>query len=151
MPRPTKTNTLVTMYVNTRAENLSQSNIKDHVWMADSNGDTANNNAGKVGDYVTGAQQKGNITWIAAVYEIYTAPSDAVLITDITFYDDTDQKITISPEPTKTYPTHVNGKITKLAKIHEELGYKIFFTVIRDGLPNLDLYLDPKIRIDPTS
>lgn len=151
MPRPTKTNTLVTMYVNTRAENLSQSNIKDHVWMADSNGDTANNNAGNVGEYLTGAQEKGNITWIGAVYEIFKWPSDAVLITDVTFVDVKNQKIKISPEPTKVYPTHVNGKVTNLAKINDVLTYKISFTVIRNGLPNLDLCLDPKIRIDPTS
>ena len=53
MAKKPKINTLVTMYVNTEFPGLSQDNIEDHVWMGDSNGDVANNNAGKVKDYFT--------------------------------------------------------------------------------------------------
>ena len=150
-PRPTKSNTLVTMYVDTTVKNLSQINIEQHVWMADSNGDISNNNAGKVKNYVSGAQRKGNITWVAAVYNISKAPSDTVLITNVTLKNDPSQKVKISLEPTKNYPTHINGKITKSAKVGDEFSYTIFFTVIRDGQTDLHLFIDPKIRVDPAN
>lgn len=150
-PRPTKSNTLVTMYVDTAVKNLSQSNIEKHVWMADSNGDISNNNAGKVANYVSGAQRKGNITWVAAVYNISKTPSDAVLITNVELKNGPSQKIKIRLEPTKKNPTHVNGKITTSATVGEELSYTIFFTVIRDGQPDLHLNIDPKIRVDPAN
>ena len=150
MPKPPKINTLVTMYVNTRAPGLSQENIEDHVWMGDSNGDVDNNNAGRVKDYLTPTLSDGNVTWIPAVYNISTAPADYVLITNVEMTGDNEDKIKISKEPSDQYATHVNGKIKKINNSDSglTLSYTIYFTVYRDGEQDLDLHIDPRIQIN---
>lgn len=147
MAKKPKINTLVTMYVNTEFSGLSQKNIEDHVWMGDSNGDVADNNGGKVKDYVTGVLSNGNVTWIPAVINIKTAPEDYVLITNVVMSDDNERKIIISTEPTKDYPTHVNGKISKNVTTDQKFEYRIHFTVYRGVQKGLELYIDPQIRI----
>jgi hypothetical protein len=148
MAKKPKINTLVTMYVNTEFPGLSQNNIKDHVWMGDSNGDVANNNAGKVKDYSTGVLPDGNVTWVPAVINIRTAPKDYVLLTNVVMSDDNDGKIKISLEPDNKMPTHVNGKVSKDANDGETYEYRIYFTVYQDGKDPLELYIDPKITVN---
>lgn len=150
MPSTPKTNTIVTLYVNTGFPGLSQNNIRDHVWMADSNGDIVDNNAGNVANYTTGVLSKGNITWVPAVINIRTDPSDYVLITDVVINPDSSGKVNISKEPTANGPTHVNGKVSGNPS-STPFEYRIYFTVshVENGIrkPLQSLYIDPKIRI----
>jgi len=151
MSNTPKENTLVTLYVNTGVPGLSQGNIVDHVWMADSNGDIVDNNAGHVRNYITGVLSKGNVTWIPAVINIRNDPSDYVLITDVKISSGNDNKITISKMPTSKDPNHVNGKVSGNPG-GDPFEYRILFTVSHVGndgkrKPPQHFYIDPKIQI----
>jgi len=152
MPTPPKKNTIVTLYVNTAFPGLSQNNIEDHVWMADSNGDIVNNNAGRIANYTTDIIKNGNVTWVPAVINIRTDPSDYVFITDVVISSSNSNKMQISPEPTSSQSgntTHVNGRAN--GDPGDILTYTIYFQVshVEGGVrqPPLALNVDPKMQM----
>jgi hypothetical protein len=152
MPAAPFTNTLVTLYVNT-AVPLTEENIKENVWFADSNGDTANSHGqgGTVTNYLTDIVKNGNITWVGAVQDIRTYPNFYVIIQNITIGGTGNQnKININLEPTPNGNTHVNGRVTGNPSA-TPFEYTIFFRVGRvhsDGTRNWnDFNIDPRLRI----
>ena len=155
MPAPALVNTLVTLYVNTNPDGgLNQQNVIDHVWMADTDGDVVDNNAGNVANYTTSVQKNGNITWVGAVINIRTRPSDYVLITGITLSPGNGNKINLSNEPSSPANgncTHVNGRVTGNATVNP-FEYRINFKVVHvsdnGGRNEIDLCIDPKIQIN---
>jgi len=151
-------NTLVTMYVNTAIDPLTEANIKDNVWFADTNGDITddNDNQGNVSNYTTMVTGQGNITWVGAVQDIRNNPNDYVLITDVVIKPGNPGKISISKEPSPSQGignnTHVSGRVTGNHNL-TPFGYTIKFTVGRvDSSGNRttsnELNIDPRIQIN---
>ncbi len=110
MPATPLTNTLITLYVNTAA-NLTQANISDNVWFADTDGDIINDHGGNVANYLTEITKNGNITWVGAVQDITTNPSHYVVIEEITTDADGRDKLNINHEPSAP----ANGNVTHMS------------------------------------
>jgi pSer/pThr/pTyr-binding forkhead associated (FHA) protein len=152
-PATPLTNTLVTMYVDTSVA-LTPTNIKDHVWFADTDGDIVNDNGGNVSNYLTDVVKNGNVTWVGAVQDIRTYPSDYVLITNIIMSNGNESKINIDLMPSTPgngNKTHVNGgAIGQISPL--PLEYTISFRVGRvdsNGQRTWnDFSIDPKLRIN---
>lgn len=154
MPANPLTNTLVTLYVNTDPDGgLTQPNVIDHVWMADTDGDVADNNAGHVANYTTNVLKNGNITWVGAVINIRTRPSDYVLITGIEVSTGNTAKLRLTDEPATPAngnPTYINGRVIGNPSA-TAFEYRINFKVVHiddQGVRHeSDFFVDPKIRI----
>lgn len=154
MPAPPLTNTLITIYVNT-AVTLTQNNIKDNVWFADTDGDIIDDHGtgGTVENYLTEITKNGNVTWVGAVQDIRTYPSDYVLITGIDMSNGNQNKINLSAMPSSPAngnPTHVNGRVTGNAS-PLPMSYSISIKVGRIDSNGQrithDLTIDPRLRI----
>lgn len=152
MPATPLTNTLVTMYVNTAA-NLTQSNIKDNVWFADTDGDIVNNHGGNVANYLTEITKNGNITWVGAVQDIISNPSHYVLIEEITTVADGRDKLNLSHEPSAPANgnvTHMSARVTGNAS-PLPFKYTITFVVGKIDSNNQRTWntftIDPQLRI----
>lgn len=147
-------NTVVTLYVNTAA-NLTQSNIQDNVWFADTDGDINNNNGVTVSNYLTEVTKNGNITWVGAVLDIRSNPSHYVTIMEITPSNDADgrNKLNLSNEPSAPAGgniTHITARVTGNAS-PMPFEYSITFVVGKvdsSGQRTWNTFtIDPKLKI----
>lgn len=143
------TNTLVTLYVDTSAE-LTQENIEDHVWFADSDGD---NSGGSCQDYTTDLTKNGNVTWTGAVQDIKTYPEHYVIIQEIRLGSSDQNKLNLSSEPSTPANgnvTHVNGRVTGNVS-NDPFSYTIQFNVSKIDSNNQRIQsnftIDPQLRI----
>ncbi len=146
-------NTVVTLYVNTAGDLIN--NLEENVWLADTNGDIANNNGGNVGNYLTEVTKNGNITWVGAVLDVRNNPSDYVTITGITPINDADgrNKLDINHEPSipaNGNVTHMSARVTGNAS-PLPFEYSITFVVGKvdgNGQRTWNTYtIDPKLKI----
>ena len=152
-PRP---NTLIIMYVDTNG--LTQENILDHIWMADTSGDTANDSGGRISNYESKVQKGGNITWVGVVLNPITAPGVYVIITDIRNPDGTPISNNIfanlKHQPSQTPGaggTHMNAKVASNPPTNDPIQYRIYFhvhTIDEHGVDSSQPFnVDPVLRI----
>lgn len=155
MPTTPLINTVVTLYVNTAGD--LNSDLKNNVWFADTDGDIANNNGANVGEYTTVVTKNGNITWVGAVLDIRNNPSDFVTVIGITPEDTADGrgKLNINHEPSNPSNgnvTHMSARVTGEAS-PLPFEYSITFVVWKidsnTGQRVWNTYtIDPKLKIN---